>query len=200
MYFSRFKKIGVIFLISALTSTSAMALVSPVTQLNSVAQKLLNQLRRNQANLKKSGVVRRIARRVLMPHFDQNKIAASVVGRRHWFVASSGERSQFKRLFASLIINTYSAAFQNFNNDRVKFFPLRGSYRQRTVTVNSVLIRGNGQKIRMSYNVVRAGSRWKIYDFTIAGVSMVQSYRAQFASILARGKLRGLIARLRSRR
>lgn len=187
-------------LLGVLISISVFALVSPVKQLNGVAQRLMGQLHKNRTRLRDPKVVHSIIRRLLMPHFGQNKISASVLGGRYWANASSSQRSQFKRLFSSLVIGTYAAAFQGYNNDKVKFFPLRGGYRRRVVTVNSLLIRGNGQRIRMSYNVRRAGSRWKIYDFSIAGVSMVQSYRAQFSGVLAKLGLPGLIARLRSRR
>jgi len=64
------------------------------------------------------------------------------------------------------------------------------------VTVNSIIVRKSGQRIPVNYNLSRVGSSWKVYDFSIENVSMVQSYRSQFSGVLASSGLTGLIQRL----
>jgi phospholipid transport system substrate-binding protein len=81
----------------------------------------------------------------------------------------------------------------------VTFKPLREDFATRqTTTVYSTIVRKNGQRIPISYDVVRHGAAWKVYDFSIEHVSMVQSYRAQFADALAQGGMPALLKRLQN--
>ncbi len=170
---------------------------SPVAVLQGASQRMINQLEKNKSRLKSSRTIYRIVTRTLMPYVDVNRMAASVVGRQYWSKASASQRSQFVRQFRRLVISTYSNALSSYNGDKVKFYPSRSNYqRARTAKVRSVLIRRNGRRIPISYNVVRRGSTWKIYDFSIENVSMSQSYRAQFSGVLARSGMKGLIKRL----
>jgi phospholipid transport system substrate-binding protein len=66
------------------------------------------------------------------------------------------------------------------------------------LTVRSVIIRRSGQRIKVDYNVVRSGDSWKVYDFSIENVSMVQSYRSQFSDVLAQQGMSGLLQRLKT--
>ena len=139
----------------------------------------------------------RIVNRNLLPHIDLNRMSASVVG-RYWRKASGSQRAKFKREFSYLVTTTYAAALSSYDGDRVRFYPLRVNYQSRpTVTVRSVIMRRNGQRIPVSYNVVRRGGRWKVYDFSIENVSMVRSYRSQFAGVLSSRGFSGLVQKLR---
>ncbi|WP_406566709.1 Tgt2/MlaC family protein [Coxiella endosymbiont of Dermacentor marginatus] len=40
-------------------------------------------------------------------------------------------------------------------------------------------------KFLISYNLVNDRGQWKIYDFSIEGVSLIQSYHSQFSEVLA---------------
>ena len=66
------------------------------------------------------------------------------------------------------------------------------------MTVRSMIIRHTGQKIGVDYNVVRSGDSWKVYDFSIENVSMVQSYRSQFSDVLPQQGMAGLLQRLKA--
>jgi phospholipid transport system substrate-binding protein len=202
MFFSKTKSSVFLLLISFILSFQVLAVVSPVKQYTGISNRLLSQLKRNQSQLHNQKVIHRIVRRHVLPHFNQNQVSASVIGRRYWSAASGRQKQQFKRLFASLVINTYASAFKNYRaGDQVQFIPLRVNYKaSRFIALKTLLIRTNGQRVRIVYNLMRSGSSWKIYDFSIAGVSMVQSYRAQFSGVLARRGLPGLISRLKTGR
>jgi len=187
-------KAGVLLL--CLTTSVALAIESPVTMLQRISNQMISSLEKNKSRLKKSNVIHNIVNRVLIPHIALNRMSASVVGPRYWRSASRAQRSTFIRQFTRLVTSTYSAALASYDGDRVRFYPLRGGYRGATVQVRSVIARRNGQRIPMSYSLIRQGSRWKVYDFSIENVSIVQSYRAQFAGVLSRSGMRGLIQRL----
>ena len=69
---------------------------------------------------------------------------------------------------------------------------------EESLVVKSLILRRNGQKISVVYNLERQGDSWLIYDFSIENVSMVQSYRSQFANVLEQGGVKLLIQRLQA--
>lgn len=184
-----------------IASVQVFAITSPVTQLQTVARNIFSSLDRNQSKIRSKGGVRiihGIVNRYLIPYVNMPRMAASVLGRVYWQKASSSQKREFIYEFKSLVINTYSSAFAAYDRDRIRFYPLRSSYAKASfLRVNSVILRRNGQRIPISYNLMRSGNKWLVYDFAIENVSMVHSYRSQFASILSSGGLSALISRLK---
>lgn len=185
--------------ICLLLSQLAFAQTNPLPMLQSASNSMLAGLEKNQGHLTTSYIFG-LVNRVLVPIIDVNRMAGAVLGRKYWFSATPAQRNEFIRQFKSLVISTYASALKSYNDDQIKFYPLRGGYNRRVVTVNSVIIRRNGQRIPVSYNLVWGSHGWRIYDFSIENVSMVQSYRSQFAPILSQSGVAGLIAKLKSRR
>lgn len=185
-----------LMLVMGLTQ-ACFAIQSPVTQLQGVADKMINSLEKNRSQLSNFSVIRRIVNSTLLPHVNLNRMSASVVG-RYWRTASSAQRAAFKKQFSYLVTTTYASALSSYNQDRVHFYPLRQNYQNSAaLSVRSIIIRPNGQRIPVSYNVMRSGKGWKVYDFSIENVSIVQSYRQQFAGVLANNGMNGLIAKLK---
>lgn len=188
-----------IILFSFLLFSYAFAVTSPVVTLENVASQMLTYLQRNQDQLRHNPkIIHRIVDRVLVPHIDVDRMAGAVVGRRHWRKATPAERKRFINEFKYLVVSTYSAALSSYNDDKIRFYPLRSKsvVGHRTVKVNSVIIRKNGQRIPIAYNLVLKNGQWKVYDFSIENISMVQSYRSQFAGVLAQGGMSLLLKRL----
>jgi len=175
-----------------------LAASSPLATMQDVANQTLSFLQKNESRLKSNPkLIHNMVDRVLVPHIDADRMGGAVVGRRYWDNATPEQRAEFIRQFKRLVISTYSNALSSYDDDKIRFYPLRGNYAaQKAIQIRSVIIRKNGQRISINYNLVLAKGEWKIYDFSIEGVSMVQSYRSQFANVLARGGLPQLIQRL----
>lgn len=174
----------------------SFAIVSPVTQLQGVADRMVQSLEQNKSRLSNMSIIRAIVNRNLLPNVDVTRMSASVVGRA-WRTASAAQQAQFKKEFAYLVTTTYAAALASYDGDKVKFYPLRENYAsQQAVNVRSVITRHNGQRIPVDYNLVRQGNSWKVYDFSIENISMVQSYRSQFSGVLSSGGMPALLAQL----
>lgn len=174
------------------------AIESPVPMLRGMANDMIQQLKKHQGQLRSNPkIIHRIVNNVLLPHIAVDRMAGSVVGRRYWLSATSAQRKAFVKEFKYLVTNTYSGALASYDGDIVKFYPLRGGVESRTVNVKSVIIRKSGQRIGISYNVVYLNGKWKIYDFSIEDVSIVNNYQSQFASTLASGGMTELLKKLR---
>ncbi|MCH9770678.1 MAG: ABC transporter substrate-binding protein [Gammaproteobacteria bacterium] len=170
---------------------------SPVTMLKGVADNLINKLEQNKSRLDRRHVIDTIVDQTILPYVATDIMAGSVVGRNYWTKASPEQRQKFIGEFKHLVISTYAAAFAAYNGDKIQFYPLRVNYKTaRYLRVRSMIVRLNGQRISVNYNVFRQNGAWKIYDFSIEHVSMVGSYRSQFSGVLAQSGMSGLIAKL----
>jgi phospholipid transport system substrate-binding protein len=83
----------------------------------------------------------------------------------------------------------------NYEDQAIRFYPIRGSAGN-TVEVRSQIISSQNQPIDVTYRLIRVGASWKLYDMSVEGVSMLSSFRAQFADILSRGDMNTLLQRL----
>jgi phospholipid transport system substrate-binding protein len=62
--------------------------------------------------------------------------------------------------------------------------------------INSIIIRSTGQNIPLSYSLVAKNGSWKIYDMSVEGVSLLQSFRSQFAQALQNSNMQVLIQQM----
>lgn len=191
------KKVIVAF-IGLLICTMVWAISSPLELLQSTSNQLISALQRNQATLRtKPQIVYGIVNQILLPHVDVMSMSSRALGRDAWINASSNQRQAFAQQFVTLLIRTYSSALAQYTNERVNFLPMRGDYsNQPRVQVNSVIIRESGPSINLSYRLMREDEQWMLYDFSVDGVSIIESFRSQFAGELQQSGLNGLITKL----
>lgn len=175
----------------------ALAANSPLGMLQNTSDQALAALKKNEATLKTNPhVVYQIINNIIVPHFDLQGMARAVVSRDVWMQASPEQRNQFTRQFTTLLVRTYSSALASYSNETVEFMPSRNAGGGRA-QINSQIVRQGAPAITVNYRLALVGSNWKIYDFTVEGVSLLESYRTQFADVLSQGGgLQGLINKL----
>lgn len=179
----------------SLVSVSARAAGDPISMLKSVADQMITNLKQHQTTLKQNpALVYSLANRIIVPHADLDEMSKRVLPPRTWNSATSTQRSVFEHEFTTTLVRTYASALAQYKDQTIKFFPVRGGYAGRqTVRVNSQIIRSNGPSISVVYSLVSRGGEWRLYDMTVEGVSMLESFRSQFADQLARGNMESLI-------
>jgi len=191
------KKIG-LFWIFFIAVSSLWAQDSPVPMLEHSANQIIATLKQNKSKLKNDHhIIYQAVERHLLPNVDVVGMSRSVLGREAWLKASAAEKAEFTKVFTKLVIRTYANPLAEYNNETVRFLPQRGSNEQHFTRVNSIITRSNGQTIPMSYSLVVIGNNWKIYDLSVEGVSLLQSFRSQFTGILHHSSMKELISEMR---
>lgn len=176
----------------------AFAESSPVPMLEDTAQKIIATLKANQSHLKDHPeIINQAIRTHLLPHVDVAGMSRSVLGRQAWMKATAAEKQAFSKAFTELVIRTYASPLAEYSGETVTFSPIRGTASTHFIKVNSVIARPNGQHIPLSYNLVDKNGQWKVYDLSVEGVSLLQSFRTQFADILQHGTVQDLIKQMR---
>lgn len=171
----------------------------PVSMLDSVAQRMITNLKTNKATLRTNpSIVYSLSYKIVVPHADLDVMARNVLPAQTWNHATSSQRSEFKKEFTTLLVRTYASALAEYTDQTVRFYPVRGGYQGKSsVNVNSTILRSDGPNIAVSYRVVFTKSQWKLYDMTVEGVSMLQSFRSQFSDKLSQGNIAALITALK---
>ncbi|EDP46370.1 MlaC/ttg2D family ABC transporter substrate-binding protein [Rickettsiella grylli] len=192
------KIISIVFGLLMLVDPIAWAISSPVDLLQNTSNQLISSLQRNRATLKtKPQVVYGIVNQILLPHVDIMSMSSRALGREAWFQATPYQRQVFAQQFVTLLIRTYSSALAQYTNEKVNFFPIRGDYNnQSRVQVNSAIVRESGPPINLSYRLMREGGQWMLYDFSVDGISIIESFRSQFVGELQQSGIEGLINKL----
>lgn len=171
----------------------------PVAMLNSLAERMISSLKAEKMTIKSNPTrVYSLAHKLVVPHADLDYMSRRVLPAQTWNQATPGQRSEFKKEFTTLLVRTYASALADYSDQTVKFYPVRGGTNGKgTVTVRSQIVRNDGPSIPVSYSLVSTGGGWKLFDMTVEGVSMLQSFRSQFADNLSRGNIAALITALK---
>jgi len=182
-----------------LIAASAFAAPSPVIMLDTTAKQVIDGLKQNKVRLSKNpSVVYGIVYRYLIPHVDVYGMSRSVLGRNAWNQATDAQRKAFTKEFVQLVVRTYSGPLTEYTNETIKFLPIRGGYEGKSfVRVDSIIVRPSANNVPLNYSLVLIGNEWKIYDMSVEGVSLLQSFRSQFAQELSQGNMDQLIANLK---
>jgi phospholipid transport system substrate-binding protein len=170
----------------------------PVAMLQNIADNMIDQLKANKATLKtKPQIVYSLARRYVVPYADLPEMSKRVLPPDVWNKATPSQRAQFQNQFTTLLMRTYASALTNYKDQVVTFFPVRGGYGgQSSVEVTSEISSPSSDTIRVTYRLLRKGNSWRLYDMSVEGVGLIESFRSQFADILSQGDMNLLLQRM----
>ncbi len=191
------KRIIIMMSMSLLCAQQIQAQSSPVPMLEGSANQIIQTLKQNKTALKSNKqVIYGAIERYLLPHVDLEGMSRSVLGRQAWMKASAEDKKSFTSAFTKLIVRTYASPLAEYSGETIKFLPVKSSTDARFIRVNSVISRPNGQTIPLSYNLVAKNGEWKVYDLSVEGVSLLQSFRSQFGEMLQSASIQDLIKQM----
>ena len=128
----------------------------------------------------------------VMPVVNFSRMTALSVG-RYWNQATAEQQQQLMGAFRELLVLTYSEAVTYAPEATIQIRPGRYLPTDDDVIVRTLLQRPSKEPIPIDYRMQRTASGWKVYDFNVLGLWMVEHYRAQFAQIISARGIDGLI-------
>ncbi len=181
-------------------TANATSSSDPVAMLQSIANNMVNGLRQNQATIKsKPAVVYNLAYKYVVPYANLDEMSRRVLPPQVWNSATPAQRAEFKKEFTRILIRTYASALSSYKDQTVKFYPVRGGYQgKNSVEVNGKIESSDRPPINISYRLVRSGGSWRLFDLSVEGVAMLDSFRSQFSDILSQGNMQQLLQRMSS--
>lgn len=134
----------------------------------------------------------------VLPHFNfthMTQIAVAV----NWRRASPDQQKSLVHEFKTLLVRTYSNSISLYRDQEIEFKPLRARPEDTEVTVRSEIKQRGRQPVTLDYEMEKTPAGWKVYDVKVGGVSLITTYREDFASQVREAGIDGLIKTLASK-
>jgi len=114
---------------------------------------------------------------------DWNEMAKRALG-RYWRGRTDEEKREFIYLFGRLLEKTYLEKVKGYSGEKVIYLGDRveGGY----ALGKAKIITKQDKEIKVLYRMKKVQGKWMVYDVSVEGVSLINNYRTQFNSILAR--------------
>jgi phospholipid transport system substrate-binding protein len=188
--------------VGASVSWPARAEESPDAFMQRLSSDVLDTIRKDPAL--KAGDLQKIAALVdnrLVEHINFKRMTASAIGPA-WRQATPEQQKRLIEEFKILLMRSYSGALSQVkDNYTIVVKPMRAQAGDTEVVIRSEL-RGGTEPIGIDYRLEKTtdtASGWRIYNFNLLGVWLVDNYRTQFAQEINAKGLDGLISTLSER-
>ena len=129
----------------------------------------------------KKALRRNLLREELFPYFNFEEMSRRSLG-VHWKNRTPQERQEFVKLFTDLLENAYAGKIEGYKGEKIRFG--KETLDLPYAEVKTMIVTPQGEEFSVNYRLLVDGSRWRVYDIVIEGVSLVNNYRSQFAGIL----------------
>jgi phospholipid transport system substrate-binding protein len=171
-----------------MTPAAAAASNDPMTVIQTGISQVLAVFRDTQMPLAQ----RRAKLRELAGHyFDFQDMARSALG-YHWRDLTPEQRAEFVPLFADFIQNAYLSKLEDSGVKKIREEANRANiqYTRQSVdgdyaqVFSAVTLENEKEPLQIDYMLHRKDGQWRIYDVTVAAISVIGNYRNQFNRVI----------------
>lgn len=190
-----FPAIGIAACVVLLSAMSPVKAATPDDVLRRLAHDLTEAVR-SDSELQNpySERMAEFMRKRVVPRFNFEMITRSVVG-KNWMKATNEERRALVDQFSQLMIRSYSKAVAKLKDFDIEVQSMKVVAPNESVVVRTRMI-GLPQSYQIDYDMKADEGGWRVHDITFEGVSLVNSYRDEFNSLIASSGIEGLISEL----
>ena len=121
---------------------------------------------------------------IFEPMIDFKRVAASVMGRKYYLLATKEQREEFVEIFKDSLLDTYAETLAQWGDSKI-ITEINDGYSNsqlKNVEVRQVLDTGNS-KYPISYKLRKNDKDWKIVNIIINGVNLGLTFRNQFQAL-----------------
>lgn len=136
-------------------------------------------------------------REVLKQDFDMPLIARFAMG-RYWRRASQDQRHSYTAAFSDYVVATYARRFGGYAGEKLEISSEREAGPNDVLVATEIVRDGGGPPIVAEWRV-RVGDPSRVIDVIVEGVSMSVTQRAEFAAVIRKNGIDGLIQVLQAR-
>ena len=185
------KLIALVF--ATLLASVVQAQEAPDVLVKQVTEEVLDIIRKDKdiQNGSAKKVIELVDAKVI-PHFNFKHMTALAVG-KDWRKASPQQQEQLAVEFKTLLVRTYSNALTGYKNQKVVYKPFKMNAGDVDVLVRTEVQQPGNKPVQLDYSLEKLDAGWKVYDVSVAGISLVTNYREQFGQEERNGRIDGLI-------
>ena len=113
-----------------------------------------------------------------------------------WTKLTEGEQQEFIHLFRTLLAKSYAGKIEGYAGAPVRYLAERLADGYAVVRAQ---ILTSKNEFLLDFRMVEKGGDWLVYDVVVDGISLMNSYRGQFARVLTFTSSEGLLERMREK-
>lgn len=121
---------------------------------------------------------------IFEPMIDFRRVAASVMGKKYYLMASKTQRAEFVLIFKESLLDNYASTLAQWGDSSITtVFPeeMKSDF-EKNIEVKQILDTGTSQ-YPVSYKVRKNKDGWKIVNIIINGVNLGLTLRNQFQAL-----------------
>lgn len=179
-------------------SRPGMAEQGPVEVLQSMTDILVDIVEQDPGVVNDMARLRVIATEVVLSRVDLNAMSRWVLG-KHWRTATPQQRAAFIVEFREMMLGSYLRSVSNYQDNGVRFLPLRGDLKKGRAIVHAEVDQPNGPMVHVTFRMRRVDDQWLIFDVAAEGVSLVATHRTGFSRAIRKSGMDSLIAQLHAK-
>lgn len=175
--------------------------VNPYETVQEVAENTFARIKAQKTDIEADPeILRKIMEQELLPHIDYQFAAFKVLG-KHFRSVPKEKLSEYVKVFRKYLITTYAVAMSYYDDQDVLFEPVSDVQGKKAVTVRAVIKDDERPDIKIAFKVRKNSktNQWKAYDMVAEGISLIDSKRSEFESILRKGGIDEVIAIMNER-
>lgn len=172
---------------------------SPEDLIRRVSQHVLDEIKSDRSL--QTGDLERLNRLVdqrVMPYVNLQRMTSLSVG-RSWRQATPEQQQILVTEFRRLLLLTYADTVRQVTDTTIEIRPMRSRPTDEEVVVRTQVLRPGKEPIQLDYRLEKTPVGWRIYDFNVLGLWLIESYRNQFNQVVSASGLEGLIRDLQAK-
>lgn len=117
--------------------------------------------------------------------FDYELMAKIALGKETWNSINEEKQKKFTKVFEEKLKKSYVDKLDLYNHQKIRVIDLKPYNNTKLQLTTELLGKNHIYQINYNfYNRTKDKEDWVIYDVDLVGVSVIQTYRQQFASLL----------------
>lgn len=138
---------------------------------------------------------RKLARVILLQLFDFEEMSRRALGanaRRY-----NSRLAEFTPLFVGFLEHAYMGTLEENGDAKIQYAReiLDGDHSE----IETKTTLRNGEQYNVGYKLYLNHTRWRVYDVSVEGISLINNYRSQFDRVLSRKSFDELLHDLREK-
>lgn len=169
-----------------LAMQSVMANDNPYLLMQNASDKLFSDIKANQAKITQDpNYLKNIVRQDLM-HYVHVNYAGSLVLGQHFKTTTPEQRNKFFTAFDQFIVQAYAQALTMYKDQKVEIEQPKDVSDSKVSIRVKVIQSGNQAPINLNFYWRKNSKdgKWQVYDMAAEGVSMVDTKKQEWSSIL----------------
>jgi phospholipid transport system substrate-binding protein len=170
----------------------------PQLLIKTATQQILDEVRTRAIDPDDIPRIMDIVNRDIVPYTDFRRTTSLTMG-SDWQTATPLQQQQLVEQFKLLLIYTYSGAIGQLRPDQQIDYPPTHISPTDTDAVVRTIATKNGEPAEIDYRLYSTPLGWRLYDLSVLGVWLIQTYRQQFSDKIHQSGVDGLIQFLAER-